>query len=215
MHDYRVLIGAVSWRHAGWRGNFYPDDLPEEWQLGFYGNEFRVAMLPAAEWPADARAVADLLTDCGDSLVFICELPVSRCDEADWPANLRILQSFGDRLLGVIVPLQAAALARHLAEHCRVCIDTGSHSTQAQQLAAADARLGICWRGEGAADILQHGRLAVARVDGAAMTPRALRSILEALLAAQDPQRYLVLLIDGAPPSLEQLRNAQLLVDLL
>ena len=56
--DGPLLIGARGWRHAGWRGGFYPDDLPAEWRLGFYANEFRTVLLPPREWRAPGEAAA-------------------------------------------------------------------------------------------------------------------------------------------------------------
>ncbi len=45
-----INIGAYGWRHQHWSPAFYPDDLPEDWQLMFYSNEFNVVMVPATYW---------------------------------------------------------------------------------------------------------------------------------------------------------------------
>lgn len=36
----RILIGTSGWSYPGWRGTFYPDDLPYSQQLEFYAREF-------------------------------------------------------------------------------------------------------------------------------------------------------------------------------
>lgn len=219
MHEYRILIGAAGWQHAQWQGDFYPAGLPDEWQLGFYGNEFRVILLPAAQWPVDVQAVRQLLLNTGDSPVFVCELPAARCDSELLAENRQVLHAFGSRLLGVIIPLAGVkatpALASVLAETFRVCIDAGPATQQATAILRQDERLGLCWYGEGDDRDLQHGRLACARIRSEGMTPRGVRRVLETLLAAQDPQRFLVLIVEGAPPSIEVMRQALLLVDLL
>ncbi|GAB6041749.1 hypothetical protein [Endothiovibrio diazotrophicus] len=48
--DGPLRIGARDWRHPAWRGTFYPDDLPEEWRLAYYANEFATLLVPAQGW---------------------------------------------------------------------------------------------------------------------------------------------------------------------
>lgn len=45
-----LVIGAAGWEHAGWEGWFYPEDLPPEWRLTYYGNEFSQVLVPEALW---------------------------------------------------------------------------------------------------------------------------------------------------------------------
>ena len=45
-----IALGAWDWRHAEWNGRFYADDLPKEWHLTFYSNEFDAVGLYAAGW---------------------------------------------------------------------------------------------------------------------------------------------------------------------
>ena len=45
-----IALGAWDWRHAEWKGRFYIDDLPEEWHLTFYSNEFDAVGLYASGW---------------------------------------------------------------------------------------------------------------------------------------------------------------------
>jgi len=35
-----LVVGARGWEHAQWLETYYPDDLPEDWQLDYYANEF-------------------------------------------------------------------------------------------------------------------------------------------------------------------------------
>lgn len=58
----RINLGAYGWRHAHWLETFYPADLPEDWQLTYYSNEFNTVLVPADYW----QAAADL--DCADWL---------------------------------------------------------------------------------------------------------------------------------------------------
>lgn len=45
-----VLVGARGWAHKSWDGDFYPDDMPAEWQLDFYAQYFKAILLPQVEW---------------------------------------------------------------------------------------------------------------------------------------------------------------------
>ncbi len=43
-------MGAYGWLHQHWLNSFYPEDLPQDWRLGYYSNEFNTVMVPAAYW---------------------------------------------------------------------------------------------------------------------------------------------------------------------
>lgn len=45
-----IQLGAYGWQHAHWLSRFYPEDLPEDWQLMYYNNEFNSVLVPAAYW---------------------------------------------------------------------------------------------------------------------------------------------------------------------
>ena len=48
-HQIVIDIAAYGWQSAPWQG-FYPADLPEDWRLDFYSNEFRSVLVPAGIW---------------------------------------------------------------------------------------------------------------------------------------------------------------------
>jgi hypothetical protein len=54
-----VLIGASGWLHPAWRGSFYPDGLPDDWQLSYYNTQFQAVYLPAPVWQAASTATWD------------------------------------------------------------------------------------------------------------------------------------------------------------
>ena len=75
MSEHVVLIGAYGWQHKGWSGAFYPEDLPEEWQPGYYGNEFQLVIVPASCWAAEVDTFEEWLEESDESLQMICEWP--------------------------------------------------------------------------------------------------------------------------------------------
>ncbi len=48
----RLLVGAYGWQQAAMIEQYYPVDLPEEWRLSFYANEFSAVLVPATLWLA-------------------------------------------------------------------------------------------------------------------------------------------------------------------
>lgn len=69
-----VRLGAENWKHAAWRGSFYPNDLPDEWLLSYYNTQFKAVFLPSAT----ARLVTpqdwlSWLNDTLEDFVFIVE----------------------------------------------------------------------------------------------------------------------------------------------
>lgn len=112
-----MFIAAYGWDHAGWSGAFYPDDLPPEWRLIYYANEFRAVVVPAALWQqTDAATAARWAADTAEGFCFLLEA----ADTAP-PAALR--DALADRYGGVagagglpVVRWEGGAAARALRE---------------------------------------------------------------------------------------------------
>ena len=69
-----VLVGAVNWDRPGWRGSFYPEDLPDDWLLSYYNTQFQAVYLPAAVWQTASDADwAQWLQDTQDGFCFVLE----------------------------------------------------------------------------------------------------------------------------------------------
>lgn len=70
--SFLILTGAEGWLHPSWRGNFYPDDLPDDWLLSYYNTQFQAVYLPAAVWQAASKATwAQWLHDTQDGFYFV------------------------------------------------------------------------------------------------------------------------------------------------
>lgn len=95
----RLRFGARGWRHSAWLGGYYPEDLPEEWQLGYYANELNCVLLPAAEWvPASSAQIAEWRDEVGEDFRFFLEWPAEAVEDLETKA----LQ-FGNSLGGVLL----------------------------------------------------------------------------------------------------------------
>lgn len=45
-----IEVGACGWLRPGWQGAFYPDDLPDDWRLDYYANQFNAVLAGAEHW---------------------------------------------------------------------------------------------------------------------------------------------------------------------
>ena len=46
----RLLLGLAGWPRPAWRGGYFPDDLPPDWELAYYANEADCLCLRATQW---------------------------------------------------------------------------------------------------------------------------------------------------------------------
>ncbi len=46
----RVLTGTSGFQHSGWDESYYPPDIPADWKLAFYANDFNAVLLPESVW---------------------------------------------------------------------------------------------------------------------------------------------------------------------
>lgn len=76
--DEYFRVGSAGWRHSGWQNSFYPEDLPEDWQLAYYANEFSAVLVPADEL---------LQADC-DFGQWYDEVPDGFRFYLQWPAQV-------------------------------------------------------------------------------------------------------------------------------
>ena len=71
-----LVVGAYGWQHAAWEAAYYPDDMPEEWRLAYYANEFGCVVLPAEQWQAvDRETIEQWLSEMAEDFLLFLELP--------------------------------------------------------------------------------------------------------------------------------------------
>lgn len=56
----RVHIGTIGWNFPAWDQGYFPNDIPEDWKLAFYANDFSAVALPESLW-------------AGESLESVCQ----------------------------------------------------------------------------------------------------------------------------------------------
>ena len=113
-----LYLGTQDWRHAAWRGGFYPDDLPDDWLLSYYNNHFQSVYLTAdvvrRARPEDWTV---WLNDTLESFVFLVELS----EELEIPESDRVWRVRPDWAARHLCWLEDAgdlrALSRRIAAH--------------------------------------------------------------------------------------------------
>lgn len=219
--DYPLLIGACGWSHTNWAADFYPEDLPMDWRLSYYANEFPVVLVTVEEWRLPE---ADATHWCEESEVFFrFVLGISADTAEEVRSQLHMAVAFGDRCIGSLLRTSlssdVAALTKLLdsvVDLLPLCVDFGDDNPADSVLQLLRSRqISCCWHGEGEAEGLVLGPLAVSRIITNDVNPRQIRHWVETCLTAGDQHRQTILLFDGDPPDIEVIRQAQIILDLL
>lgn len=216
-------VAARGWCHEGWRGGFYPDDLPEDWRLAYYGNEFRAVVIPAAHWEiADSLEVERWLEDTPESFIFYLEV----VDLAtDWDRFERLLAPIFPRTGGVLLrpPMVDADLSLLLPAlegiagrwPVSLILPESVTPTIVGHALLAEWRIDPCWTVGQGEPLWGLGALAVARIAGTFVyTPKQWREIIEHSLRAARG-RTLLMVLEGEPPNVEALHAVSLIGELL
>ena len=126
MSHYGVYLGAVGWVHPQWRGSFYPEDLPTDWELPFYNTQFRCVYLPPEIWRnASNEEIARWLQETREDFRFVLQ-PPENPDENIGP----LAERFGERGIPAgkadLLWLEDEPDMRHLAQHMQKAALSGS-----------------------------------------------------------------------------------------
>jgi len=105
----RLLLGLAGWPHPAWEGDYFPDDLPRDWQFAYYSNDASCLLLAAAQWQAlDDEQIEDWLEDAPEHFRFFLEWP-------EQGGDVGRLQVFGSHL-GALLVQENQQIARELPQ---------------------------------------------------------------------------------------------------
>ena len=219
--DYPLLIGACGWSHPGWSGDFYPQDLPADWRLSYYANEFPVVLITEEEWHLPEADVSSWCEESDASFRFLLEISAATIEEVN--SQLQRATAFADRFIGCLLRTGVTSDAKALEElldqvmiFSPVCVDFGNKVAAESVIQVLQQKqVGWCWHGEGEPMGLKVGPLAVARITNPDINPQKIRYWVENCLTAVNERRQAILLFDGEPPAIEAMRQAQIICDLL
>ncbi|HED34387.1 MAG TPA: hypothetical protein ENJ08_09265 [Gammaproteobacteria bacterium] len=93
-----IRLGACGWNYPHWQAGFYPDDLPQDWRLSYYANEFSAVLLPEKQWRTDAVEPGEWAYDVTDNFRFYLQ-----CDEfLDPLEQSKGIEWFGEKYGGMV-----------------------------------------------------------------------------------------------------------------
>lgn len=231
VETHRVLMGACGWKHQAWLNDFYSEDLPEDWQLGFYSNEFPVVYVPAADWldvaNLDIEDLSEWKEDVSENFRFILEISGEVLDdESRFLTAIENVKSLDEYCLGVVLLLtpnicnnsnlfkQRLDLAQAVAP---VCVDKqGIVISKEITDMLLNTKVSEVWDGKSdEKENYKRGSLAISHISGDELDMVGLRKAIEHCLDVSNEERVSVLCLDGEPPSLELLCNADIILNLL
>ena len=97
-------VVTLGWDLPGWFGDFYPEDLPPEWRLSYFANEFPAVLIPLRLWAgADVSLMHRWADDVHQRFRFYLELP-ARADPAAFGVEIA---AFGQKLAGLVGTAEA------------------------------------------------------------------------------------------------------------
>lgn len=220
--DYRLLIGACGWLHEGWYADFYPQDLPADWQLSYYANEFPVVLVTTQEWDLTEADAKRWCEDTDSSFHFVVEITANSPEVIEH--QLDKITGFGARCAGLLLRINSdigitaiKALLDVFNDARPICLDFGDDNAPADgvQSLLRERQIGWCWHGDGSAAGLALGPLAVTRIRSYQTGPRQIRQWVETALRNSTEHRQSILLFEGEPPDIAAIRQAQIILDLL
>lgn len=213
----RTYLAAEGWNHDPWQGDFYPDDLPIDWRLSYYFNEFRAVAVPAGEWlDAPADQLAGWLADTGPHFRFFLLLDESHIERAGTclPA---IVDTLGEQCGGLVIFMQRAS--QGFVESLSSLVPAGlrlaiicHREPEAVLHASLPENMSLNWvDAQGLPSSAGKGLCAVIVPEAA--DPKRLRALIEGRPGERCEER--LLLFGGTPPNLETLRAADVILGLL
>ena len=235
-NDYRIRFGTVGWQHSQWSDDFYPEDLPEDWLLSFYGNEFPVVAVPASVWSDDpSEQIEEWLDNSDEHFRFVFEWQWQDAD--DLRTFCQRIEPLQTQSLGILLQVSWSAccdqtellsVLTEISPKVSVCLEileddsalpmTSLDFTNAKfKTLLTSAKVTCCWHGvEADPDIFfANNKLALTKISGSPMDAKQLRQVLETCSAQVQSHHDMVLLFAGDPPVLKQVRDAMVMLELL
>jgi len=92
-----IRVGVCGWDHEHWLGTFYPDDLPEDWRLSYYANEFSTVLVEEDMWRSKLSELDEWADEVSEDFLFYLQ---SSLDEP--PEIIKIKQQLGSHFAGIV-----------------------------------------------------------------------------------------------------------------
>lgn len=118
-----INLGARGWRNRHWLNTFYPEDLPEDWQLTYYSNVFNTVLVPADYWQMLAVDCEDWRDNVHDDFSFFIECHAGMFDYVSLEVLSAQLQNLLPQLSGLVFLAPDQSLSTREKEQFKELID--------------------------------------------------------------------------------------------
>jgi hypothetical protein len=201
-----LAIGIRGWCFEHWVTTFYPDDVPEEWRLPYYSNEFRAVLVPSNYLVnAEPGTLGQWADDTAEDFEFFVELDTTR----SWPAWRELLAPLGEQLSGIVIEAKSPAVEWLESARGRAPVFMSHPPSSELGLYA------VCNSVEDVLQLPRDGRPLLCCINtDQVLHAKALRVLLESLAGAGDSTGVAVF-FGGDKPVLENACQAVLLHQLL
>jgi len=109
-----IRVGACGWDHTHWLGTFYPDDLPADWRLSYYANEFSTVLLEEAQWRSNLDKLDEWADEVPEGFLFYLQSPLDKS-----PEIISIKQRLGSHFAGIVGESSNSAMIEFSSKNLR------------------------------------------------------------------------------------------------
>lgn len=115
-------LSACGLTPANWATHYYPDDLPDEWKIAYYTNEFRQLFMPAGQWQGDELAdwQEEISADFADFRFYV-EITAEQVAKTDWPQTATQLGEIN--CAAVVRDAQLAEILKSVVKRIDLLVD--------------------------------------------------------------------------------------------
>jgi hypothetical protein len=97
----RVRIGTMGWQFENWNKSYYPEDIPPQWKLGFYANDFTAVVVPESLWvDVELNQLAEMAEDLHED--FALYFQINSLPPSDDKIN-QVKTDFSENFYGFLV----------------------------------------------------------------------------------------------------------------
>ena len=217
-----LQVGAKGWQYTEWSGEFYPDDLPEDWRFSYYSNEYHAVLIPSNY--ISLFAVQDWIEwkeDTQKDFAFYMELPETVKIDVVQP----YIEALDNQLKGFVVVVEQltdidalAVLIRQLKTIAPVSLHGKGTRLSDSDMDTLQAchEVNLCWDGKDDAPAWGYNESAIIlREPGEQNNPDQLRQCMEKAIEYAGKCDAVALFFTGVPPRISDIRTARTITDLL
>lgn len=218
-----IRVGARGWEFEQWSGEFYPDDLPEDWRFSFYSNDFQAVLIPSQQLTQySLDDWQEWIEDTSEDFWFYIEVSES----ASWKDVEPYLKLFSEKLKGIVISIEElgsldalAGLINKAKILAPVTIRRIGNNVSDQDMATLQScyEVNQCWSGDSDSPLWGYNESAaiMLRDSNADNSPEVIRQLVEKGLEYAGRRDSIVLIFAGASPKIADLQNTRTITELL